>query len=110
MLFVVQGGDEAKFKEINEAYDVLRDSEKRSIYDRVRRLTAFDACISATSGALWLSDVSGHRTGQISALLTSSSVHCSCCSRPGYLLIMISLPAFAPSSALPPRARTDSIS
>lgn len=29
-----EGGDEAKFKEINEAYDVLKDSDKRQRYDR----------------------------------------------------------------------------
>lgn len=33
--FNCQGGDEAKFKEINEAYDILRDPEKRDVYDRV---------------------------------------------------------------------------
>ena len=29
-----EGGDEAKFKEINEAYEVLRDSSKRQRYDQ----------------------------------------------------------------------------
>ncbi|MGH7195788.1 MAG: molecular chaperone DnaJ [Candidatus Saccharimonadales bacterium] len=29
-----QGGDEAKFKEVNEAYDVLKDSSKRQRYDQ----------------------------------------------------------------------------
>ncbi|MGH7237302.1 MAG: DnaJ domain-containing protein, partial [Candidatus Saccharimonadales bacterium] len=29
-----RGGDEAKFKEVNEAYDVLKDSSKRQRYDQ----------------------------------------------------------------------------
>ena len=29
-----KGGDEAKFKEIQQAYDVLFDKEKREVYDK----------------------------------------------------------------------------
>jgi DnaJ family protein A protein 2 len=34
-VYLLQGGDPEKFKEINEAFDVLRDEEKRKIYDQV---------------------------------------------------------------------------
>ena len=40
-----EGGDEAKFKEINEAYDVLKDAQKRQRYDQFGH-----AGVGSTSG------------------------------------------------------------
>ena len=41
------GGDESKFKEINEAYDVLRDPEKRKMYDQVGQGSTYVGVTSA---------------------------------------------------------------
>jgi len=45
-----KGGDEAKFKEINEAYDILKDAEKRSIYDRYGEDAAKEAAQGGGGG------------------------------------------------------------
>lgn len=46
-----QGGNEAKFKEINEAYQVLSDSTKRQQYDQYGRV--FDGASGAGGGFSW---------------------------------------------------------
>ncbi len=45
-----QGGDEAKFKEINEAYQVLGDEKKRAQYDQFGS-AAFDGSGGFSGGA-----------------------------------------------------------
>jgi len=45
-----KGGDEKKFKEINEAYQVLSSKEKRAQYDRFGRV--FDGSQAGWIGAL----------------------------------------------------------
>ncbi len=44
-----KGGDEKKFKEINEAYQILSDKEKRSQYDRFGRV--FEGGVGADPGS-----------------------------------------------------------
>lgn len=46
-----QGGNEAKFKEINEAYQVLSDASKRQQYDQYGRV--FDGGAQGTGGFSW---------------------------------------------------------
>jgi molecular chaperone DnaJ len=45
------GGDEARFKEINEAYQVLGNAEKRKQYDQFG--TTFDAAGGPGAGVSW---------------------------------------------------------
>ena len=49
---------EAKFKEINEAYDVLKDEQKRAAYDRFGR-AAFDGSMGGGAGGFNTGDFSG---------------------------------------------------
>lgn len=56
------GGDSEKFKEINEAFDVLRDAEKRKVYDQVCVcVVGVVACVmyGGVGGCGWVEDGSG---------------------------------------------------
>lgn len=55
------GGDEAKFKEVNEAYQVLRDKEKRAQYDRFGS-APFQGGASGSGGFTW-TDFGGNPFG-----------------------------------------------
>jgi len=48
-----KGGDEKKFKEINEAYQVLSDKSKRSQYDQFGRVFTGDGGTPGGSGFSW---------------------------------------------------------
>jgi DnaJ-class molecular chaperone len=52
------GGDEKKFKEINEAYQTLSDKDKRSQYDLMRKYGAYGG-FAPGSGSAWAGDFSG---------------------------------------------------
>jgi DnaJ-class molecular chaperone len=63
-----KGGDEAKFKEINEAYDTLGDPQKKAAYDNPPQMRGFPGAgndgFSFNVNGVDLNDLFGHIFGQ----------------------------------------------
>src|SRR6478672_4856956 len=59
-----EGGDEAKFKELNEAYEVLKDKQKRQRYDQFGHAGVGGAGGGGYSGGNPFEGFSGFGDGQ----------------------------------------------